>query len=322
MGHHVIGLDSALAAGLGVADGEASVLCLVKEVLKIVAGLIGEQRGMIDGIEIAYGLDTHIHMVGEDCLETAELVAGREDEVTVVVIGDMVGPGHHRMGNRHGVVLARVLADNADELVVWVTNLIRLVFHIEAHLLIAVVILDIGARRHLGKDAHHALANRKTCLEQDIIGVVLLIYREQIVATNQELHVFIGQRELVVVIVDKGRPAGRIVINIDIIEATHIFTLEQLRRLPIGVAVGNTVAQIMDAVVQIIEVDHEVVIAAHHEYRRDVHIVGKAHLERPHVAVKDVDAGIHCVLGQRCESHETGTQQSDKRAFFHLVISI
>ena len=95
---------------------------------------------------------------------------------------------------------------------------------------------------------------------------------------------------------DISRLARGIVQNVTIVEAAHILALDQLRWLPVGIAVSDAVAQIVNIIIQIVKVHDQPVVAIHHEHRRDIHIALEAHFERPNIGIKDVDTGIHLVL--------------------------
>ena len=124
-----------------------------------------------------------------------------------------------------------------------------------------------------------ALTNREARLEQNIIHVVLLINGEQIITAHQQFHVGIGEHELVIIVVDISRHAMLIVFDVGIIETTHIFALDQLRRLPIGIAVSHAITQVMNIIVNVVKVDDQTVVTVHQQHRRDVHIACQAHLE-------------------------------------------
>ena len=144
MGNHVIGAKGILAVGLGIADGETSKLRLVIEVLHLVARLIHHEDGMIHGLVVADGLHAHVDVMGADGLETAKLIAGRKNQVTVVLIGHMVHPHHRGTVDHHGIVVAGILRDDADQLAIGVLDLAGLVTDIEGYLLETVVVFDIG----------------------------------------------------------------------------------------------------------------------------------------------------------------------------------
>ena len=305
---HVVGLQGIFAKGLGIADGETAVLRLVIEVLQLVTGFVNHEYGMVHGLVVTDRLHAHVDVVGVDGLETAKLVASRKNQVPVVLIGHMVHSNHRGAVDHHSIVVTGILRDNAGEFAIGVLDLVRLVTDVKGHLLETVVVLDIGAGSDLRKDAHLALTHRESRLEQDLAGVILLIDTEQIVAAHQKLHVAIRQRELVVVIVDVSGLTRCIVVDIGIIEAAHILALDQLRRLPVGIAMGDAVTQIVHVIVQIVEVDQQTVVAVHHQHRRDVHIAGQTHLERAHIVVKNVDTRVHLALSHSCHGHQAARQ--------------
>ena len=145
MSDHVVGLDSALAKGLGIADGKTSKLRLVIQVLHLVARLIYHEHGIIHGLKVADRLNPHIDIMGIDRLKAAKLVACGEDEVSIVLIGHMVHTDHRWAADRHGIILAGVLADDTGELAIRILYLVRFVAYVERHLLEAVVILYISS---------------------------------------------------------------------------------------------------------------------------------------------------------------------------------
>ena len=166
--------------------------------------------------------------MGIDRLKAAELVARCKDKITIMLIGRMVHADHCGATDRHGIILTGILADDTDKLAVRILYLIRLVTDVKGHLLEAVVVLYISSRGHLGIDAYVPFTYRETGLEQDIVGIVLLIHAEQIVTADQKLHVGVGQHELVIIVVDIGCLARGIVIDVGIVEAAHILALDQL----------------------------------------------------------------------------------------------
>ena len=178
MRNHVVGLQGIFAKGLGIADGESAVLRLVIEVLQFVTGFVNHEYGMVHGFVVTYRLHAHVDVVGVDGLETSELVASRENQVPVVLIGHMVHSNHRGAVDHHGIVFTGILRDNAGELAIGVLDLVRLVTDVKGHLLETVVVLDIGAGSDLREDAHLAFTYRETCLEQDLAGVILLIDTE------------------------------------------------------------------------------------------------------------------------------------------------
>ena len=227
MGDHVIGLEFILIIGLGIADGETAELCLVIEILHFVTRLIDGENGMVHRVIITDALHSHVDIMGRHRLKAAELVARRENEVAVMVVGDMIHRCHHRARNRHGIVLTSVLGNDTDEFAVRVLDLIGLEAHIETYLLKTVVELHIGAGRDCRKDSHCPLTYREACLEEDCRRVILLINAEQVITADQQLHVTVGQRELIIIVVDIGRLALLIIINVGIVEATDILALHQ-----------------------------------------------------------------------------------------------
>ena len=76
-----------------------------------------------------------------------------------------------------------------------------------------------------------------------------------------------------------GRLALGIVIDVGIVKTRNILALDQLRRLPVGITMGHTVAQVVHIIIQIIKIDKQSLVPSHHEDWRDVHVVGKTHLE-------------------------------------------
>ena len=304
MSNHVVGLQSVLTKGLGITDSETSILRLVIQILRLVARLIYHEHSIIHGLIVANRLHTHVDIMGIDCLKAAELVARSKDKITIMLIGHMIHANHCGACDCHGIILAGILADDTDKLAVRILYLVRLVANVKRHLLEAVVVFYISSRGHLGIDAYFPFAHRETGLEKDIAGIVLLIHAEQIVTADQKLHIGIGQHELVIIVVDIGCLAWGIVIDVGIIKAAHILALDQLRRLPIGIAVSDAVAQIVNVIIDIVEVNYQEIITVHHEHRRDVHVACQAHLEGTHVVVKDVGTCIHLALSHHGKHHQ------------------
>ena len=321
MSDHVVGLKRILIECLGIANRKTAKLCFVIKVLDLVTRLINQQGGVIHRLIVTDGLDAHIEIMGADRLKTAKLIASRKNQVTIVLIGHMVHSHHQRSLDHYLIVISGILCYHTGQLAIGVPDLIGFIADIERNLLETVIIFHIGARGHLRIDTHLALADRETGLEQDFIRVILFIDREQIVAANKQFHIRIGQDKLIIVIMDKRCLALLIVIDIGIVKTAHIFALDQLRRLPIGIAMSDTVPEVMHVIIKIIKFNEQLVITAHHIHRRDVHIARQAHFEGTNIVIKDMWTSIHTPTLCHCaHSHESTTHHRYDITVIHCSI--
>ena len=192
MGDHVVGLQRILPIGLSIADGEPPELCLIVQVLHLVAGLIDHEGRMIHGLIVTYRLNAHVQIAGTYCFEASELVACRENQVAIVVIGHVIHSDHHRPTDNHGIVLTRILAHFTDKLAIGILDLIGFIVHVKRYLLETVVILYISTRSNVREDTHRSLTHRETCLKQNLTGIILLIDGKHVISTHEKIHVIIG----------------------------------------------------------------------------------------------------------------------------------
>ena len=248
---------------------------------------------MIIRLEILEFRHSHIHGVHVHHLDAAIFVASREHQVAVVLKSHLVIGNHHRLGDHHLIVGARVLSHNHAQLVVRVGDaLATLGGNHQVHLLVMGVVVDVGVGSHLGIDSHCVLTHRESRLEQHIVGVVLTVYLEQIVAALGDNEIIVGNAEVVVEIMHKRRLAGLVVLDVGLVESVNIFALHQLRGLPVGIAVRNAVSQVLYFEVKIIEVYVEHIVAPHHIDGREIHVAHWRYLERLHIRVEDVNLRV------------------------------
>ncbi len=73
--------------------------------------------------------------------------------------------------------------------------------NVEAQLLVAGVIVDVGARCGLCADIYGIFRDHKTRLQHNLLRVVLGVDLQQIVARQAELEIFVGKGYVVVHVV-------------------------------------------------------------------------------------------------------------------------
>ena len=261
MRHDVVGLIVAAGGSFGISDGETPELRLVVEILRLRARLVHIHRGVVVGLKEIDFPHIHIKRIHIHGFHASVFVAGIENECGVVVIHHVVACHHHRAGNGHGIVGARILAHHSGEFFVGIADGALLMHQLNAHLLMRIVVVHIGACGDAHRHIHHLLAHAEAGLKQHRFGVVLLVNAQQIVARFQNLHLLVRKGEIVVKIVCHSAFALDEIGDVGLIKPAHIFVLQQLRRLPIGITVSDAIAQIVGIVGEHIEVHIQLFVA-------------------------------------------------------------
>ena len=136
------------------------------------------------------------------------------------------------------------------------------------------------------------LGSQASADETRVVGVVLTVYLEQIVATLGDNEIIVGNAKVVVEIMHKRCLAGFVVLDVGLVEAVDIFALHQLRGLPVGIAVRNAVSQVLYFEVEIVEVYVEHIVTPQHIDGREIHVAHWRYLERLHIRVEDVNLRV------------------------------
>ena len=95
--------------------------------------------------------------------------------------------------------------------------------------------------------------------------------------------------------------------DVGLIETAHKFAVNQSRRLPVGIAVRDAVAQIVRIVVNQVEVHIQLLIAAQSDDGHSVGFIDGRNFQRMNVLVEDAYIGVHslCKSGN-CQNKANG----------------
>ena len=210
---------------------------------------------------------------------------------------------HHRGRESHLGIGALVLGDAQFQVVIHILHTVVSRVHLYRELLVAVVVVDIGARCHLYGHFHLIFTHHESGLQHHIIGVFLAIHAHQIVARNERLHLLIGEGELIVHELRQSSARELIVFDVGIIESIDKLRIDQPRRLPVGIAVHESVAQIGAVVLQLIEGDSDVVVVAAGDNRRKHIVAIEPHEQRAERGVESASVGVGYVACMSSDTH-------------------
>ena len=247
---------------------------------------------MVERVEIFHSLHTHSEIVGSHGFDAAVFVSGSEHELLHVVEYSHIPIHHHRGRKSHFGIGALVLGDAQLQVAIHVVHAVVAGINLYRELLVAVVVVDIGARRYLNGHLHLIFTHHESGLQHHIIGVFLAIHAHQIVARNERLHLLIGEGELIVHELRQSSARELIVFDVGIIESIDKLRIDQPRRAPVGIAVHESVAQIGAVVLQLIEGDSDVVVVAAGDNRRKHIVAIEPHEQRVERGVEGASAGI------------------------------
>ena len=177
----VVGLRIRILA-VGATDEEAAVLVLVVLVALAGLGVVGHKINMVIGIVERDPFDAHAIVAVAEELDAAELVAGGEDQFAEVVVDDRASQDLHRFKVADHVVAPVVLQDMDLEIGLRETDVEVGMLDDEAHLLVALVGVDVGVAAHFGRDVAHRLDEREARGESDVVRLVLGIENRHVVA--------------------------------------------------------------------------------------------------------------------------------------------
>lgn len=167
---------------------------------------------MVVGVGPCHFLNAHAGIGGGCGLETAVFVSGLEDKRGLMLIDAYLGRGHaQRLAQGHFRIVAAVLLNHYGYVVERVGDIGALGVDLDRQLLVRVVVVDIGYARQPGRYAGALLRHHEAALEPCVVGVVLGIYTQQVVARYAWRHLLVGYCEPIVDIVH-GRDLGEGVI--------------------------------------------------------------------------------------------------------------
>ena len=138
---------------------------------------------MIVGRDEVHALDAHAGVAEGGGLEAAVFVAGGKDKLGVVLVDGGRALDAQGSGERDGVVGAAVLLDADDEVAERRANAGAARVDGEGELLVAAVVVDVGAAGDCASDVGSLLGDDETALQERPVGAVGLVpYPEQVVA--------------------------------------------------------------------------------------------------------------------------------------------
>ena len=183
-------------------------------------------------------------------LEFAVFVASGEDKIAVVVPHQSVAAYILWLGIDHRVVPSLVLQYDGTYLRGMVGDAQSPIVHTHAHLLMAVVDVDVGVTGDAEAHFHAWFHNHETRREHGLAVVVLVVHRDAVIAAEPWRALVVGQREGIVGVERVGVDGlFGIVDGVACGKAVDEVALKELlRRGPVSLAVLYLVAIAMDDV--------------------------------------------------------------------------
>jgi len=186
----------------------------------------------------------HSGMLDVQYFELMKLIAGIEDELTVVLPRSPLMIQQVRGDIDAGIVFTPVLHDDGVKLFVRIGDGQVVIIDRESHLLMAGIMVDVSIRRGFKPHRHERFYDIKLYFKQSLVVIVFIEDGQAVVATELQLATVVGQAELVVGIEHGGIDGVSIVFYGVVVEAAEPVALEDvLRGAPVGFAVLQMVGE-------------------------------------------------------------------------------
>ena len=258
MNHGIVGLHVRIGSVV-FAHKEAPVLGLVVAVGDAVARSGHVQHVVIVGVDVFHVGHPHARICELHRLHAAVFVAGGENQLRIMLEDGAVARHPQRMGDHDRIVGASVLADHHAQVVVDVADGVAVGINREIHLLVGAVEVDVGLGAHLAADVDHPFADHEAHLQESIVGVILRIDFQQVVAGDGETEVAVGQRDGIMDVVGGSGVGEFVVLHVGEVEPVEHFAVDQRRGRPVGVAMIDAVTQVVALLGEDVEADLETV---------------------------------------------------------------
>ena len=139
---------------------------------------------MIDAVYTVTGVET------TERIEMVILVAAFKNQVFVIDIAQPVRLHERRPVDHNELLQAVVLCHHYPHLV-RIPHIQRRGVHVDIHLLIAAVELDIRVGAYARINLHQRLHHTEGHLRHFVIRITVLVDRQQILATHRQPHIFV-----------------------------------------------------------------------------------------------------------------------------------
>ena len=216
--HGIVGLHVRIL-GVVLADKITAMLCAVIAVFAMGAGLVEVEDVVIPGGMVLDMVHPHPGIEVVDRLHAAVFIAGRENQGREMLVDGARAHKAGGMGKHHGVVEAAVLGHHHPQVGVYVAYAGVSGVDVERELLVAVIVVDVGARGHGASYRHYPLLHHEPHLQQYLLRGILGIDPQQVVARYLELEIAVGQVYGVMHIMGRGQAREGIILDVGIVEA-------------------------------------------------------------------------------------------------------
>ena len=190
MGNHIFCLSVA-AVNVALANGKTSKLGAVVGITIVRARLVDLKNDVIVRLVELVVVNAYAVIVGRHRLKAAIFIACGENQAAIVLKKSPARRHPLRLIDGYEVVGTTVLHDPHFQILIHIVDRIIARVDLHAELLMTFVIINVGATRHRRNNTNLVFIERESNLQAHVVGLVLGIDLQQIVARNYRTDIVV-----------------------------------------------------------------------------------------------------------------------------------